>query len=193
MFDKGSFRIISVTGAHSKVGKTTLCSILLKSLKGFGAVKFTKSPVYTSLTDDPSVIMQKNKDTAIMYESGAGRVVWIRSPGGRELQDALNIAISSMDGLTGVIVEGNSPVDFLNPHLLIFIIGEDGQIKPSALKLLEMADILIINSYKKLKNPPFSASLLKRYAKVFCMDLINKKGEIDKFLTHVKKYIDELR
>src|SRR3989338_4069034 len=37
-------KIISVTGAHSRVGKTTLCSILLNEFKGFGAIKFTKTP-----------------------------------------------------------------------------------------------------------------------------------------------------
>ncbi|NOZ69044.1 MAG: hypothetical protein GXP46_07325, partial [Deferribacteres bacterium] len=68
---------------------------------------------------------------------------------------------------------------------------KDGQIKPSALKLPGMADILIINSDKKMQRPPFIPSLLKEDAEVFCMDLINKKGEIDKFLAHVKKYIDD--
>ncbi|NOZ67944.1 MAG: hypothetical protein GXP46_01540, partial [Deferribacteres bacterium] len=142
-----------MTGAHSRVGKTTLCSILLENLEGFGAVKFTRTRVYTSVTDDPATIMQKDKDTALMSGAGAAKVVWVRSPGGRELQDALNIAMGRMQGLRGVIVEGNSPVDFLNPHLLIFITGKDGQIKPSALKLPGMADILIINSDKKMQRP----------------------------------------
>ncbi len=188
-----SFRIISVTGARSRVGKTTLCSILLENLKGFGAVKFTRTSVYTSVTDDPAEIMQKDKDTAVMYASGVAKVFWIRSPGGRELRDALGIAIGRMQGLRGVIVEGNSPVDFLNPHLLIFITGKDGQVKPSAVKLPGMADIIVINSDKKTGGTPFSPSLLKDDAEVFCMDLISKKGEIDKFLAHVKKYIDEFR
>ena len=56
----GPFIIISVTGAHSSIGKTTLCSILLKNLKGFGAVKFTKTPLYTSVIEDYDTIMQKD-------------------------------------------------------------------------------------------------------------------------------------
>ena len=188
MSTEDSFEIISVTGAHSEVGKTTLCSILLKNLKGFGAIKFTKSSVYTSITDDHVTIMQKDKDTAVMAESGAEKVVWIQSPVSG-LEEALNIAMSRMDGLRGVVVEGNSPVDFLNPHLVIFVIGEDGQIKPSAVRVGGKADIIIVNSGKEIKNPRFSAPIIKKNTKIFCVDLINTKGEIDKFLSYTKKYM----
>ena len=189
MSTEDSFIIISVTGAHSKVGKTTLCSILLKKFKGLGAIKFTKTAIYTSISDDAGTIMQKDKDTAVMFESGAEKVVWIQSPASG-LEDALNIAMSKMDGLRGVVVEGNSPVDFLNPHLVIFVIGEDGQIKPSALRVGRKTDIIIINSGKQIKNPRFSAPILQKNTKIFCMDLINMKGEIDKFLSYTKKYIN---
>ncbi len=181
------FKIISVTGAHSKVGKTTLCSILLENLKGFGAIKFTKTPFYTSVVDDPVTIMKKDKDTAVMSGSGAEKVIWIKSPG-RGLNDALNIAISKMNGLRGIVVEGNSPVDFLRPHLLIFIIGKDGHIKPSALRVSKRADVVIINSDKHIADPSFLGPFVKKNVKVFCMDLINRTGEIDKFLAFTKKY-----
>lgn len=181
------FKIISVTGAHSKVGKTTLCSILLENLKGFGAIKFTKTPFYTSVVDDPETIMKKDKDTAVMSGSGAEKVIWIKSPG-RGLNDALSIAISKMNGLRGIVVEGNSPVDFLRPHLLIFIIGKDGHIKPSALRVSKRADVVIINSDKHIADPSFLGPFVKKNVKVFCMDLINRTGEIDKFLAFTKKY-----
>jgi hypothetical protein len=164
------FKIISVTGAHSKVGKTTLCSILLENLKGFGAIKFTKTPFYTSVVDDPVTIMKKDKDTAVMSGSGAEKVIWIKSPG-RGLNDALSIAISKMNGLRGV-----------------FIIGKDGHIKPSALRVSKRADVVIINSDKHIADPSFLGTFVKENVKVFCMDLINRTGEIDKFLAFTKKY-----
>lgn len=188
MSARNSFRIISVTGAHSKVGKTTLCSILLENLGGFGAIKFTKTPVYTSVIDDPETIIQRDKDTAIMSRSGAKKVVWLQSPVSG-LEDALNIAMSKMEGLEGVVVEGNSPVDFLNPHLVIFIIREDGKIKPSAARVSREADIIIVNSEKERTALALSAGLIQKNRATFHMDLMNKKGEIDKFLAHVKKYI----
>ena len=65
------FRIISVTRARSKAGKTTLCSILLKNLKGFGAIKFTKTSLYAKIVEGPEIITQKDTDTGIMSEAGS--------------------------------------------------------------------------------------------------------------------------
>lgn len=183
-----SFKIISVTGAHSKVGKTTLASILLNNLEGFGAIKYTKTSFYTSVTDDTDTILQKDKDTAILSESGAERVVWIQSPV-TGLKDALNIAVSKMENLEGVIVEGNSPVDFLNPDLVIFIIGEEGTIKPSAKKVSSRADIIILNSPKNLQSPPFLAAMVKQKTKVFQIDLMTKTGDIETFMACMKKLL----
>lgn len=183
-----SFKIISVTGAHSSVGKTTLCSVLLENLKGFGAIKFTKTALYTSVIDDPDVIMQQDKDTAIMSRSGAEKVVWVKSSGD-DLGNDLGLAISMMDGLEGVVVEGNSPANCLNPDLVIFIVGEDGQIKPSARAVSEKADIIVINSHREINDIPSIATLSKKHARTFRIDLIKKLGEIDKFIAYVKKYI----
>jgi len=185
---EGSFKIISVTGAHSRVGKTTLCSILLKEFNGFGAIKFTKTSSHSSLIDDTKILKQKGKDTAIMCESGAKKVLWIQSPR-QGLKGLLENALNRMKDLKGVIVEGNSPVDFLNPHLVIFIIGQDGEIKPSALQLSKRADVLIINSDKRDKE--LSPIVCVNNRKVFWIDLIKKKGEMDEFLCFIKEKITE--
>jgi molybdopterin-guanine dinucleotide biosynthesis protein len=184
------FKIISVTGAHSSVGKTTLCSILLNNLNGFGAIKFTKTPLFTSVIDDQDVILQEDKDTAIMSRSGAEKVVWIKSSAS-ELEDALHIAIGKMNGLSGVVVEGNSPSLILSPDLTIFIIGEEGQVKPSAREISEKADIIIINCKENTSSPHLLSSLSNSHAETFRINLIKKQGEIDKFLAYTKKYITE--
>ena len=191
MSENGPFIIISVTGAHSNIGKTTLCSILLKNLKGFGGVKFTKTPLYTSVIEDHDTIMQKDKDTAIMAESGAEKVVWIQSPYDG-LEDALDLALFKMDGLKGVVVEGNSPVDFFDPQLVIFLIGEDGHIKQSASNVSKRADIIVVNTTKHLKNLTFLAPFMEKKANIFQIDLLTRKGEIDKFLSYTQKYINAL-
>lgn len=183
-----SFKIISVTGAHSSVGKTTLCGILLNILKGFGAVKFTKTPLYTSVIDDPEVILQEDKDTALMSRSGAEKVVWIKSDGAG-LENALDVALGKMTGLSGVVVEGNSPADFLSADLIIFVMDRSRDIKQSALKACRMADIIIFNSEEQAGNPSFPAKMFKKTAKTFRINLISRQGEIDKFLSYVKEYI----
>ena len=183
-------KIISVTGAHSMVGKTTLCSILLNEFRGFGAIKFTKTPLYASLTDDIKILNQKGKDTGIFLESGAERVIWIQSPY-YELENILKTALNKMADLKGVVIEGNSPVDFLNPHLIVFIIGVDGEIKPSALEVSKKADIIIINSEKHVKKLSFLSAVGRKGAKVFYINLLNRKGELDKFLCFVKEKINQ--
>ncbi len=190
MSTEDSLKIVSVTGAHSRVGKTTLCSILIRELKGFGYIKFTKTSLYSSLIDDAEILMQKGKDTAILSGSGAEKVLWVQSPR-QGLKDVLKIAVSRMAGLKGVVVEGNSPVDFLNPHLVIFIIGQNGHIKPSALKVSKRADIVIINSEKQVEQPPFLTPMLQKNTKKIWINLMKKEGEIDGFLSCVKEKIIE--
>lgn len=203
--------IISVTGSHSGVGKTTLCSILLREFsaladshgeKGFGAVKFTKTRLYTSIVDDVKVLSQPGKDTAILLESGAERVIWVKSPVDN-LKDVLPIAISRMSDLKGVIVEGNSPVDFLNPDLVIFITDVGGETKPSALRVREKADIFIINSKEsEIRSKRVILNSTCKKITTFWIDLSasadspeaeqNRRGEINEFLSFIKERIKDL-
>jgi molybdopterin-guanine dinucleotide biosynthesis protein len=185
------FKKISVTGAHSSVGKTSLASVILNSIAGFGAIKFTRTSLYLSVTDDPGEILQKSKDTAILSESGAEHVVWVQSPA-ENLKDALDVAVNKLSHLRGIVVEGNSPVDYLDPDLVIFVIGEDGQIKPSAESVSRRADVVVINTDKDPYNLPFLNRLRQEKSKIFQIDLMHKSGEIDKFITYVKKYITQV-
>ena len=185
-------RIISVTGAHSKVGKTTLCSILLKNLKGFGAIKFTKTALYEKIVEDPEIITQKDTDTGIMSEAGAEKVVWIQSPS-EKLKDPLKIALGMMAGLKGVVVEGNSPAYDIKPDLILFIIGDDGEIKPAALELSKKADVIIMSSPMDVKNPPLPSSVSRKNIKVFQIDLAKKEGEIDKLIAYLHNIFTTLQ
>ena len=125
---------------------------------------------------------------AAFINSGAERVVWLQSPGGDDLENALRVALSKMSGLKGVIIEGNSPLFHLNPFLVIFIISDSGEIKTSGIEACKKADIVIVNSEIQTKNLSFSAYELKEHAKIFRIDLKNRKGEIDKFLAYVREY-----
>jgi len=183
-----SLKIISVTGAYSGVGKTTLCSILFENLKGFGGIKFTKTSLYTSIVLDERILKEEGKDTAAFINSGAERVVWLQCPGGDDLANALSVALSKMSGLKGVIIEGNSPMFHLNPIIVIFIISDIGEIKTSGIEACKRADIVIINSEIQVKDLSFSACELKEQAKIFRIDLKSRKGEIDKFLAYVREY-----
>ncbi len=137
--------IVGIGGAHSGAGKTAYASLLLRKLKGWGAIKYTKTGLYCSIIDDRAVLSQEDKDTRRMLDSGAGRVLWIQSPPS-ELAEVLPLAVGKLSDLKGIIVEGNSAIEFLSPDIIIFIFGSDiTRIKESARGILKKADVIIFS------------------------------------------------
>ena len=150
---------IGIGGAHSAVGKTTLAAALLKKLTKknksyrtdksyrtyrWGAIKYTKTPFYSSVVDDRPVLAQKGKDTAMMLEAGAEEVLWVRSPAGG-LGEVLPLALERLSHLDGILIEGNSAIEFLKPDIVIFLGGTCLEsFKPSALVVMKLADIFVV-------------------------------------------------
>jgi hypothetical protein len=179
-----SMPVISVTGAHSGVGKTSLCVLLLRLLPGFGAIKFTKTDLYTSVVDDPERIMEGQKDTAMMKAAGAEKVIWVRSRP-EDLGAALDIALHKTGGLAGIVIEGNSPSALVSPNVTIFVLGADREIKDSALPVMKGADVIVFNAPD---NEPLPDEIPEE-APLFRIDLLSGTGEIDKLMGFIKKYI----
>jgi LAO/AO transport system kinase len=144
--------IIGIGGAHSSVGKTTLAVAILKYFKThppiypfthspkYGAIKYTKTAFYASITDDKKIISQKGKDTKRLLDAGAEEVLWVQSPA-EELEEVLPIAIDRLSHLDGIIIEGNSAIEFLKPDVVIFLFNDVK--KPSSQAALKLADIII--------------------------------------------------
>jgi len=179
-------KIVLVGGAHSKVGKTTICSILLRELSDYGAIKFTKDVFEPALVEDEKVILQKGKDSAVMAEAGARKVILISSCG-RGFKEAIYTALERMSSFKGVIIEGNYPIEFLTPDLVIFVIGPDKRVKPSAIRIAEMADIVVINSERMNRDLRSIPDILNKNAEVFFMDLKKKDaGELNNFIRYIR-------
>lgn len=135
--------IVGIGGAHSGAGKTTYAALLIKKLKGWGAVKYTKTALYSSIIDDVEILAKEDKDTGIFLNSGAERVLWVQAPAS-ELGEVLPQAIERLSDLKGIIVEGNSAIEFLKPDVIIFIWGNDpNRIKESARRILNTVDVLV--------------------------------------------------
>lgn len=147
--------IIGIGGSSSKVGKTTLACRLLKTptFRGWGAIKYTKTSLYSSIIDDHELL--KDKDTGRLIKAGAESVLWVRSPY-RELHELLEIATQRLSHLKGVIIEGNSAIEVLRPDIVIFIC-KGAEFKSSAEAILRMADIVIGNL------PPEKSSTAKSF------------------------------
>ena len=127
--------------------------MILKRLKGWGAIKYTKTSLYSSITDDVKILSEKGKDTKRLLDSGAERVLWVQSPYS-ELGEILPIAVERLSDLKGIIVEGNSAIEFLKPDMVIFISeAEAGRSKKSAEKILPMADVVIYDKEVPPKTP----------------------------------------
>lgn len=161
--------IIGIGGPHSDVGKTSLAAALLRYLtkdRGrksptegelWGAIKYTKTAFYSAVTDDSSILGQEDKDTRLMLDAGAVEVLWVQSPA-EGLEEVLPMAVDRLSHLDGIIIEGNSAIEFLKPCIVIFLKGNSGgdKIKPSASAVLKRADIIMERSVrfdeKTIKN-----------------------------------------
>jgi molybdopterin-guanine dinucleotide biosynthesis protein len=157
--------IIGIGGAHRGTGKTTYASLILKRLKGWGAIKYTKTSLYCSIIDDIEILSEEGKDTKRLMDSGAEKVLWVQSPY-NNLTETLQMAVDSLSYLKGIIVEGNSAIEVLKPDIVVFISGTEGEVKKGVEKILKMADVIIFD-----KEPPQGTP---EGAKRFHMDDVEK-------------------
>lgn len=171
--------IIGIGGAHSGAGKTAYASLLLLNLKGWGAIKYTKTGLYSSIIDDREILSEKNKDTRRFLDSGAERVLWVQSPPS-DIGKVLPIAVERLSDLKGIIVEGNSAIEFLRPDIIIFIFGrESSTIKETSKGLLKRADVIVAEQGVSLET--------KGEARRFRRSL----DDCDTFLGYIKEMIDK--
>jgi len=159
--------VIGIGGAYSGAGKTTVACQIIRALVGDGlsvaAIKCEPDSLYASVTDDPVVINEPGKDTALMKEAGASEVLWIRAPR-NEMHEPLGMAMDRLSSHECVIVEGNSAIEVLKPRIVLFVKGVKGDALPekeSARRVLDLSDILI-NGGQTLPEEPGD---LKKYSR----------------------------
>lgn len=148
-------KIITVSGTHSGIGKTTFIENLLKrQLKGYSCLKVTvahkgavcplqrncgacdKLDAEFCIVTDEKVLSQKGKDTYRFKKAGSKQVLWLKAQTKEGLRTGLKKSLSLFDKKAGLIIEGTSVLEYLNPDLAIFIIGSDLFWKDSAKKIL---------------------------------------------------------
>ncbi len=151
--------IIAIGGTHSGSGKTTLAIKLLKYFSHstithgelqWGAIKCTRASHSPSIISDKKILNEKGKDTFQMLKAGASDVLWVRSPSSG-LGRLLHRAVKRLSHLDGMIVEGNSAIEFLNPDIVIFIVGNNnGLWKPGIERLIAGSDIVLYENRSEL-------------------------------------------
>ncbi len=173
--------IIGIGGTYSGTGKTTLATAILKyfknlnskrsapcSLNRWGFIKFTKTPSPPLIITDKKILMEKNKDTWRTIKAGASGVLWVKSPRS-SIYKVLPESVKRLSHLDGIIVEGNSAIEFLNPDIVIFIFGAyKKQWKTGIYKLVSISDIIFYNNEAELPE-------ISKKTKVFCKTFSDKK------------------
>ncbi len=155
--------IVAVSGLSSNTGKTTLVCELLKRLPGWEAIKLTRGH-YRSCGKDPSgccvsdllrdepLIRSKReenyeagKDTGRFWDAGAANVHWV-IVGEDQVEDGIKQALSRVTA-HGVVVEGNSFLDYVNADFSIMCARAGAnKMKASARRTLERADALYLST-----------------------------------------------
>lgn len=155
-------RVIAISGFSSNVGKTTLVCKLLGQLPGWEAIKLTRGHyrscgrdpagccVSDLLRDEPVVRSgreanyQLGKDTGRFWDAGASNVHWVIVKDGQVAQ-GINEALNRVEA-EGVIVEGNSFLEYVKADLAIMCArSEGGTIKSSARRALAHSDLLYLS------------------------------------------------
>jgi molybdopterin-guanine dinucleotide biosynthesis protein len=156
-------RIVAVSGFSSNVGKTTLVCELLRQLPGWEAIKLTRGHyrscgrdpagccVSDLLRDEPVVRSghqanyETGKDTGYFWDAGAANVHWVIVKDD-QVERGINEALARVEA-DGVIVEGNSFLEYVTADLAIMCArSEGGTIKSSARRALAKSDFLYLST-----------------------------------------------
>ncbi len=135
--------IISIGASSSGTGKTTLGLKILRNLDDCAVIKYTKTAFYTSIIEEMEILDMDGKDTSLYIRGGAKKVIWLQSPP-ENLRDTLYISIERVSEHRYIIIEGNSPIEFLNPHVVLFLINRDKVSKKSAERIIKKADLILM-------------------------------------------------
>jgi len=157
-------KIIAVSGFSSNVGKTTLVCDLLKALPEWEAIKVSRGH-YRSCGKDPEACCvsdllreeavvrsgrsgnyEVGKDTGRFWDAGATNVHWVIVDD-QQVERGVNEALNRVES-KGVIIEGNTFLEYIDPDFAIMCArAEGGIIKSSARATLSKCDALFLSSF----------------------------------------------
>jgi len=160
-------KIVAVSGLSSNTGKTTLACELLAQLPGWEAIKLTRGH-YRSCGKDPSgccvsdllreeplirsgreANYEFGKDTGRFWDAGAADVHWV-IVNEDQVEVGINQALSRVKS-AGVVVEGNSFLEFVEPDFAIMCArAGENKLKSSARRNLQKANALYVSTIEEV-------------------------------------------
>jgi len=170
---------IIVIGGHTRsVGKTSVVAGLIASLPGFRwtALKITQyghsvcsanGEACDCATADHSFAVSEEKDrsgesdTSRFLLAGAEHSWWVRTRQGH-LAEAMPRIRKILASTQNVIIESNSVLRFLKPDLYLTVLDPQSEdFKASAQTFLDRADVVLLHSTAKSKDPVWEHVSLK--------------------------------
>ena len=163
--------IVAVSGFSSNVGKTTLVCDLLKALPEWEAIKLSRGH-YRSCGKDPEACCVSDllreeavvrsgraanyavgKDTGRFWDAGATNVHWVIVDD-HQVEQGVNEALSRVES-RGVIIEGNSFLEYIDPDFAIMCArAEGGTLKSSARATISKCNVLFLSSLNNRHEDP---------------------------------------
>ena len=141
----GVKKVITVSGSHKGVGKTSLSQFLLAHLPRYTAIKITMTGKDTGVYEDSAHLMVPGTDTFRMKQSGAEKVFWIRATDD-QIVALMKQVLSRVGDISGLLIEGNTILRHLKPTLSCFVTTATLEsMKPSRIHALQNADICVLN------------------------------------------------
>lgn len=155
--------IIAVSGFSSEVGKTTLMCDLLRAFPEWEAIKVTRGHyrscgrdphaccVSDLLSDEPVIRSGRDqnyalgKDTGRFWDAGAANVHWVIVTD-EQVERGIRQAVERVTA-TGVFIEGNSILDFIQADFVLMVSrASGGKIKGSARQALAHSSALYLSN-----------------------------------------------
>ncbi len=141
----GDKKVITVSGSHKGVGKTSLSQLLLAHLPRYTAIKITMTGKDTGVYEDSAHLMVPGTDTFRMKQSGAEKVFWIRATDD-QIVALMKQVLGRAGDISGLLIEGNTVLRHLKPTLSCFVTTATlDSMKPSRIHALQSADICVLN------------------------------------------------
>ena len=158
-------KVVAVGGLSKGVGKTSLCTLLLKYFKDAAAVKITHfhegplpswavpcEPMEYVVIRDDALLRRKGTDTGRMSETTSGPVRWLQC-GEKGLEEGLNGVLEELSAVNLLICEGNSFFDIRKADLGIMVAKEGmKEAKEHAVRVIRRVDLLAVNSTERISS-----------------------------------------
>lgn len=171
--------MVVVVGGHSRnIGKTSVVCGVIRGLPEWNwtALKITQYGHGICSRDGeacdcsdpahPIAVSQEtgatpSTDSGRFLAAGAARAFWVRTPSG-ELNAAMPRVRRLLAESENVIIESNSILRFVQPDFCAMVLdGGVADFKPTSLRFLDRANVLVITGDADPAWPQVSASLLR--------------------------------